>query len=120
MGPMLVVEKAVKEWRTPRYDGPDVDSTPSSEPDLPENWDCYSAEAAHHAQDLYHCAQAWRFALLVYIERVFKWRLGEAPMSQIEFFACKVMNNLQSCRLSTLIQKRLLLPVFLAGCVSIL
>lgn len=116
MAPVLVVEKAIKEWRTPRYDGPDVDFAPSSEPDLPENWDCYSAEAAHHVQDLHHCAQAWRFALLIYIERVFKWRRGEASMSRIEFFARKVLNNVHSCRRSTMIQKQLLLPVFLAGC----
>ncbi|KAL6790954.1 fungal-specific transcription factor domain-containing protein [Trichoderma sp. SZMC 28012] len=116
MGPVLVVEKAIKEWRTPRYDGPDVDFAPSSEPDLPENWDCYSAEATHHVQDLHHCAQAWRFALLIYIERVFKWRRGEASMSRIEFFARKVLNNVHSCRRSTMIQKQLLLPVFLAGC----
>ncbi|CAK7209052.1 hypothetical protein SBRCBS47491_000306 [Sporothrix bragantina] len=24
--------------------------------------------------DLYHCAEAWRYALLIYIERVFKWQ----------------------------------------------
>lgn len=117
MGPVTAVEKAIKEWRAPQYDDPDVDFTqPGAAAGLlPDDWGFDSIQAAHYIQDLYHCAQAWRFALLIYIERVFKWHRREASMARISVFARKALNNVMSCRRSVMIQKQLLLPVFLAG-----
>jgi hypothetical protein len=116
MGPVLAVEKAIKEWRAPQYDGPDVDLPHSLAAGLPQDWGLDPIQATHYVQDFYHCAQAWRFALLIYIERVFKWRRGEASLARIGFFARKALNNMMSCRRSVMIQKQLLLPVFLAAC----
>lgn len=111
MGPVLAVEKAIIDWQ---YDDPDVELTQPV--DLPDDCDLDPVQAAHYMQDLYHCAQAWRFALLVYIERVFKWRRQKSSSARISLFARKVLTNMLSCRRSVLIQKQLLLPVFLAAC----
>ncbi|KAF2096212.1 hypothetical protein NA57DRAFT_78980 [Rhizodiscina lignyota] len=116
MGPVLAVEKAIEEWRAPQYDDPDVEFTQPGAAGIPDDGALDPVQAAHYAQDLYHCAQAWRFALLVYIERVFKWRRCEASMARIRLFARKALNNVLSCRRSVMIQKQLLLPVFLAAC----
>jgi len=127
MGPVLAVEKAIQEWRPPpQYDDSDVDFTQLENSDttgLPDDCGLDPVQAAHYIQDLYHCAQAWRFALLVYIERVFKWRPhrrrrhGEqASQARISLFARKALNNVTCCRRTAMIQKQLLLPVFLAAC----
>ncbi|CAK7203388.1 hypothetical protein SEUCBS139899_006121 [Sporothrix eucalyptigena] len=93
--------------------------------------------------DLYHCAEAWRYALLIYIERVFKWqnhkwqaerrrRRKEGgsddddtseeeeeeekdSASLLQFLARRTLNHVTSCRRTTFVQKQLMLPVFLAG-----
>lgn len=128
MGPVLVVEKAIQQWRPPHHQlSQDIDDdvlidTATSEFALGSfpgaNRDLDPIEAAHHVQDLYHCAQAWRFALLVYIERVFKCRRREelGSRTRLSLFARKALNNVSSCRRGTMLQKQLLLPVFLAGC----
>ncbi|KAI1771445.1 fungal-specific transcription factor domain-containing protein [Hypoxylon cercidicola] len=116
MGPVLAVEKALKQWRTPCFDDPDADFDDPVASSLPNDWNLTPIQTAHYLQDLYYCAQAWRFALLIYIERVFKWRRGEASMTRISLFARKTLNNMLSCRQSVMIQKQLLLPVFLAAC----
>jgi Fungal specific transcription factor domain len=115
MAPVLAVEKAIKEWRPPQYNDLDVDFMPDTAC-LPDGWDQDPVQEAHYIQDLYHCAQAWRLALLVYIERVFKWRRGEASLTRISLFARKALNNVFSCRRSVMIQKQLLLPIFLTAC----
>lgn len=116
MGPVLAVEKALKEWRTPCFDDPDADIDDPVASGLPDDWNLTPIQAAHYVQDLHYCAQAWRFALLIYIERVFKWRRGEASMTRISLYARKTLNSMLSCRQSVMIQKQLLLPVFLAAC----
>ncbi|KAJ0421678.1 hypothetical protein BJY00DRAFT_311979 [Aspergillus carlsbadensis] len=104
-------------------------------------------ELAHYRQDLHHCAEAWRYGLLLYIERVFKWRHSRdstttttKPRNQppqqtlmLSFLARKTLNNVTACRRTSssnrntntntnttstnlMLQKQLLLPVFLAGC----
>ncbi|KAK2596513.1 hypothetical protein N8I77_013400 [Diaporthe amygdali] len=117
IGPVLAVEKAIKDWQAPQYDDLDADlPQPPSAVDLPEDWGRNPVETAHYVQDLYHSAQAWRFALLVYIERVFKWRDGRASKLRITLFARKALDHTFSCRRSAMMQKQLLLPVFLAAC----
>lgn len=90
--------------------------------------------------DLYHCAEAWRYALLIYIERVFKWQDRKAAKRRadeagdedenvnhktddghadntalLQFLARRTLNHVTSCRRTTFVQKQLMLPVFLAG-----
>ncbi|UPK98735.1 hypothetical protein LCI18_009670 [Fusarium solani-melongenae] len=112
MGPVLGVEKEIREWTDPEYgDLPDqiVADTPPSE-------GCDIGEVAHYKEDLHHCAEAWRYGLLIYICRVFKWQRDQPAPPILGFLARKTLNHVTSCRYSSMLQKQLLLPVFLAGC----
>lgn len=66
----------------------------------------------HKAQDRHHCAEAWRCALLLYIERVFKSAQQRQVVAQ---FIRRTINHTMCCRRASQAQKQLLLPVFLAG-----
>lgn len=69
----------------------------------------------HDQQDRYHCAEAWRYSLLIYIERVFKWDRKQRRPFSIARFARTTLDHVRSCRQTSQTQKQLLLPVFLAG-----
>lgn len=110
MAPVLEEEKGIKEWTDRQYD--DVYGQRSSG-HLLEG--CSFADMMHH-EDLHHCAEAWRYALLLYIERVFKWQRDQLPPPILSFLARRTLNHVSSCGRNTMVQKQLLLPVFLAGC----
>ncbi|KAH7047634.1 hypothetical protein B0J12DRAFT_667656 [Macrophomina phaseolina] len=55
-------------------------------------------EKANARQDRHHSAEAWRFALLLYIERVFKWNRTGPPSSILGLLARKTLNHVWSCR----------------------
>lgn len=109
MEPVLVVERDIIAWTDPDYCAlNDLAGADAWDPDL--------EDMAHNKEDFYHCTEAWRYALLIYIARVFKWkREGPAP-PVLCFLARKTLNHVQSCRYTSMLQKQLLLPVFLAGC----
>ncbi|KAH7108793.1 fungal-specific transcription factor domain-containing protein [Dactylonectria estremocensis] len=115
VGPVLAVEKSITEWSAPEFNDlyeQNLQQDDSiGEPKGPD-----SEELAHYKQDLHHCAEAWRYGLLIYIEKVFKWRRKKAPSPLLGFLARKTLNNVLSCRRNLMLQKQLLLPVFLAGC----
>lgn len=70
----------------------------------------------HDQQDRYHCAEAWRYALLIYVERVFKWnRQQQCRPCSIAQLVRETLDHVRSCRRTSQTQKQLLLPVFLAG-----
>ncbi|MCJ1365475.1 hypothetical protein MMC16_004597 [Acarospora aff. strigata] len=72
------------------------------------------SEAALNARrDRFHCAEAWRQALLIYILRVFKPRSGSTQ--KISLISRVVLDHVRSIRQIDLVQKQVLLPVFLAG-----
>lgn len=72
-------------------------------------------EALEAAQDRYHCEEAWRIGLLLYIARVFRWkRTGPVP-GKIRYLARVILDHARSIRRSSHTQKQLLLPVFLAA-----
>ncbi|KAJ4248787.1 hypothetical protein NW762_012625 [Fusarium torreyae] len=109
---VLGVEKEIREWTDPEYgDLPDqlVSDTSASQ-------GCDIGDVAHYKEDLHHCAEAWRYGLLIYIGRVFKWQRDQPAPSILGFLARKALNHVASCRYSSMLQKQLLLPVFLAGC----
>lgn len=116
MGPVLAVAKALKEWQPPYSSESDADIDHLSGAGLPIDCRSDPVHAAHYIEDLYHCAQAWRFALLIYVERVFKCRRHEASQTRLSLYARKTLNSMSSCRRSVMVQKQLLLPVFLAAC----
>ena len=68
----------------------------------------------HEQRDRYHCAEAWRCALLLYIERIFKSdRIKRQPA--INRLSRRTLDHIRCCRRSSQTQKQLLLPIFLAG-----
>lgn len=73
-------------------------------------------EKMHAQQDRHHCIEAWRHALLLYIERIFKWdhAAGIRP-SGIPRLVRITLDHVRCCRRTSQTQKQLLLPVFLAG-----
>lgn len=118
---VLIVERQIRNWSTTEFRGfPDGEKEPVDTP-CPDFED--AEESAQYRQDLYHCAEAWRYALLLYIERIFRCNAaersghnGEPKLTSLSFLARRTLNNVASCRKSCMVQKQLLLPVFLAGC----
>lgn len=110
MAPVLEVETAIRAWKDQTYG--DIYELSSAQ-GLPDG---YSWANMMHHEDLHHCAEAWRYALLLYINRVFKWERGTPPSPSLPFLARKALSHVISCRRDSMVQKQLLLPVFLAGC----
>ncbi|VUC30651.1 unnamed protein product [Clonostachys rosea] len=110
--PVLQVEKQITEWKDPDYE------------DRPEQYDfTLSLEQisdietmAQYKEDLHHCAEAWRYCLLIYIGRVFRWQRDQPSQPILGFLARKTLRHVTCCRYTSQLQKQLLLPVFLAGC----
>jgi hypothetical protein len=118
LGPVLEVEKTVREWKDAEYGEllGNCAGYPNSADNAVPNPGCDEAETAHYREDLHHCAEAWRYALLIYILRVFKWQRDQPPPTILQFLARKTLNHVSACRHTSMLQKQLLLPVFLAGC----
>ncbi|VUC30658.1 unnamed protein product [Clonostachys rosea] len=118
LGPVLEVEKKVREWKDAEYGELQggYAGNPISGDNAAQPPDCDDAEMAHNKEDLLHCAEAWRYALLIYILRVFKWQRNQSPPAILQFLARKTLNHVSACRQTSMLQKQLLLPVFLAGC----
>ncbi|ERT00199.1 hypothetical protein HMPREF1624_03570 [Sporothrix schenckii ATCC 58251] len=171
MGPVLRLERRIAQWRSPAFDDPAGHHLRESNGGMGRQVhnpgfggsadDAESAAAEHlwrtrniavegqddggsvldYRLDLYHCAEAWRYALLIYIERVFKWQDRKAAQRRadeagddaadgnatrkpaptadngdlLQFLARRTLNHVTSCRRTTFVQKQLMLPVFLAG-----
>ncbi|KAH8810619.1 fungal-specific transcription factor domain-containing protein [Xylogone sp. PMI_703] len=67
-------------------------------------------------RDRWHCIEAWRYGLLVYITRVFRWDRKADPPSRLATYARLVLEHVQACRRTAMVQKQMLLPLFFAGC----
>ncbi|PLB49686.1 hypothetical protein P170DRAFT_357297 [Aspergillus steynii IBT 23096] len=81
-----------------------------------ENTEEESEESFHAQEDQHHCIEAWRHALLLYIERIFKWdRSSERRPAAIPRLLRITLDHVRCCRRTSQTQKQLLLPVFLAG-----
>ncbi|RFU34827.1 hypothetical protein B7463_g1544, partial [Scytalidium lignicola] len=107
MEPVLDVEQKLLSWNNIFADNSDMTSTTSSEGDEEE----YCQQ-----QDRYHLAEAWRYSLLLYIQRVFKWdRQSHRRPSAILRLICSILEHTRNCRKTSQAQKQLLLPIFLAG-----
>ena len=106
MTPIESIERKVIEWKNEMIlQVVEYDSEAEEEDE----------KQIHDQQDRYHCAEAWRYSLFIYIERVFKWdRQQRRPFSMARF-ARITLDHVRSCRRTSQTQKQLLLPVFLAG-----
>lgn len=81
-------------------------------------------EAMHRERDQYHCCEAFRYGLLIYILRIFTYRRAcadedrqeqERVRSRLSFLGRITLEHVHACRTTFLIQKQTMLPVFLAG-----
>jgi hypothetical protein len=87
------------------------DQSPAGSSESDENEGEYSRQ-----RDDYHCMEAWRYALLLYIQRVFRWnRQSHRRPRAILPLTCKIIEHCRNCRKTSQVQKQLLLPIFLAG-----
>jgi hypothetical protein len=75
----------------------------------------FDEEALDLLRDRYHCTEAWRNALLIYIERVFRWTRGEPAPPNAKYIARSIMEHARCIRRENNFQKQILLPLFLAG-----
>ncbi|KAH0845154.1 hypothetical protein FOPE_09411 [Fonsecaea pedrosoi] len=75
-------------------------------------------EAMHVERDRYHCCEGFRYALLIYILRVFKWPRADYParlLARMSFLSRVCFDHIAACRPASIIQKQLLFAVFIAG-----
>jgi hypothetical protein len=63
----------------------------------------------------FHCIEAWRHAIILYTCRVFNQQQDEHSMRKITYLARLVLDSVRCIPQSSIIQKQVLLPVFLAG-----
>lgn len=70
----------------------------------------------HHKQDIYHCAEAWKSALLLYVVRIFQPRSSPQSTRRLSLLSRVTLDHVRSCRRTSRVQKQLLLPVYLAAC----
>lgn len=121
--PIVEIETKLVQWKND-HEAPFVRGAEEEE-DAEDQAGISSAEAEeqlHRQQDRFHCAETWRCALLLYLERVFKSdgnrdsRTNKTRRLAVSKMARMIINHIQCCRRSSQTQKQLLLPIFLAGC----
>jgi hypothetical protein len=75
-----------------------------------------SEEQVQQQRDRWNCTEAWRYGLLIYISRVFRWNRKMSPPSTLAFYARYILEHVHSCRHTAIVRKQVLLPLFFAGC----
>jgi hypothetical protein len=63
----------------------------------------------------FHCIEAWRHAILLYTHRVFRPKQNIYQLRNIQHLARTILDGVRCIPQTEVIQKQLLLPVFLAG-----
>ncbi|KAJ5618750.1 hypothetical protein N7510_002734 [Penicillium lagena] len=109
--PVLEIEMELTKWNN------NVRSSIDENPMSRELSDAEREQNFHKQQDRYHCAEAWRYALLLYIESVFKSDHQRCTARQNKVLRSTI-DHTKCCRRTSQTQKQLLLPVFLAGSVT--
>ncbi|OJJ01287.1 hypothetical protein ASPVEDRAFT_82811 [Aspergillus versicolor CBS 583.65] len=123
--PIVEIESRLVQWKNDDRDvafagdGADQEEDEEYRPGISR---VETEEQLHAQQDRFHCAETWRCALLLYLERVFKGDRGRDSRAHtrrhlaLNRLARKIINHSQCCRRTSQTQKQLLLPIFLAGC----
>ncbi|KAJ5238223.1 hypothetical protein N7489_008314, partial [Penicillium chrysogenum] len=75
-----------------------------------------SEEDIQQDQDCMHCSEAWRYGLLLYIYRVFRWEPGSPIPMQVVRWARIIVDHVVACRDEKMVSRQALLPLFFAGC----
>lgn len=94
------IQASIINWRNPGLKIDDI---------LPE-------EQMQQQRDRWNCAEAWRYGLLIYIMRVFRWNRKMNPPPRLAVYARIIVEHVNSCRHTSIVQKQAFLPLFFAGC----
>ncbi|KAJ5097066.1 hypothetical protein N7456_007787 [Penicillium angulare] len=105
--PIIEAEEKLNQWQNKFVPLPQDQNLDISDEDLERQ--------LHEQQDRYHCAEAWRCALILYIESVFKRDSSQRRSFSLTLMARKTLDHIRCCRRTSQTQKQLLLPIFLAG-----
>lgn len=111
LSPVIEIESQLRTWKQSSFTAPEYSTTDDSYHDSGRD----SESTFHARQDRHHVAEAWRHALLLYIERIFRWDRSQTRPRAIQQLARLTLNHVRCCRRTSQMQKQLLLPVFLAG-----
>ncbi|KEF60469.1 uncharacterized protein A1O9_02030 [Exophiala aquamarina CBS 119918] len=105
MSRVLELEKSIREY-------PGGGLAPQGEDGAEELIECW--------HDYYNAANAWKYALLLYISRVFKWDpTSQIRLSEFTSLSRLVLDSVRCCRPDSPMRKQLLFPVFVAGSESL-
>ncbi|KAI5460158.1 fungal-specific transcription factor domain-containing protein [Mariannaea sp. PMI_226] len=63
----------------------------------------------------FHCIEAWRHAILLYVARVFTPKQDASSIDRIDYYARVIIDSVRCIPPTDAIQKQLLLPIFLAA-----
>lgn len=74
-----------------------------------------SDEDPDDRMDRFHCCEAWRSAVLLYSRRVFCTHQDPAGLRVIQHLSRTVLDHIRCIRVTQMMQKQVLLPVFLAA-----
>ena len=94
--PIEELERRLRLWRNP-FDKTDNQEDPQS------------------MRDCFHCVEAWRYALLLYVWQVFRRGEEPDPHSSNTYLCRLILDHTRCVRRSSPVQKQVLLPIFLAG-----
>lgn len=75
----------------------------------------YLEEDPDARRNRYHCIEAWRHAILLYTCRAFTSKQDDYGLRQISQLSRIILDSVRCIPLTNLLQKQLLLPVFLAA-----
>jgi hypothetical protein len=75
----------------------------------------HSEDGPGSRRDKFHCLEAWRHAVLLYICRVFKREQDTGDMRVIDHLTRVILDHVRCISRNTFVQKQVLLPIFLAG-----
>lgn len=72
-----------------------------------------SSELVQHWHDICNAGNTWKYALLLYISRVFHWdRTDDGRLPEVTSLSMLVLDSARCCRTDSPLQKQLLFPVF--------
>lgn len=112
--PVMEIERQIRNWKATSF----ASACGLSEDEGALSYaadEVADEESLHAQQDRHHCVEAWRCALLLYIERMFKWDRNAPRPKAIARLVRATLTHVRACRRTSQTQKQLLLPVFLAG-----
>ncbi|KAF7559741.1 hypothetical protein G7046_g4404 [Stylonectria norvegica] len=99
--PVDSIADAVKNYHN--YESYNLDDTAGPGPD------------ANARRNRFHCIEAWRHAILLYVTRVFAPRLDLLSIESVDHCTRVILDSTRCIPAASTLQKQLLLPIFLAA-----